>query len=115
MSTTINRAQIFRHAHEIARWRVLTVGKSVKPYREWFAEALRAEYKKLQQAKLREEQNRNGLPLASCAADRPAYRPTYRPAAFIGSREGAIAALSNRVAASFIAARADGRRAVHSI
>jgi hypothetical protein len=115
MSTTINRSQIFRRAHEIARWRILTVGKDVKPYRVWFAEALRAEYKRLQQAKLREDQNRNGLPLASCAADRPACRPTYRPAAFIGSREGAIAALGSRVAASFIAARADGRRAAHSM
>ncbi len=75
MSTTINRAQIFRRAHEVARWRVLSVGKSVKPYRVWFAEALRAEYKKLNQAKLREEQNRYGLPLASCAADRLGYRP----------------------------------------
>ncbi|RTL81888.1 MAG: hypothetical protein EKK29_17195 [Hyphomicrobiales bacterium] len=110
-----NRAQIFRRAHETARWRVLSVGKSVKPYRAWFAEALRAEYKKLHQAKLREEQNRNGLPIASCAADRPAYRHTYHPAAYIGSREGAIAALGSRVAASFIAARADGRRAAHSI
>jgi hypothetical protein len=70
-----NRAQIFRRAHEIARWRILTVGKCVKPYRAWFAEALRAEYKKLQQAKLREEQNLNGLPIASCAADRLGQGP----------------------------------------
>jgi hypothetical protein len=75
MSAAINRSQIFRRAHEIARWRFLTVGKSVKPYREWFADALRAEYKKLQQAKLREEQNLNGLPIASCTADRLGYRP----------------------------------------
>lgn len=111
MAAEINKAAMFRRAHEIARWRVLTVGKSVKPYRVWFAEALRAEYKRLKQAKLREEQNRNGLPLASCIAD----RPTYRPAAFIGSREGALAALGARVEASFIAARADGRRVEHSI
>ncbi len=43
MSTTINRAQIFRRAHEVARWRILSVGKGVKPYRVWFAEALRAD------------------------------------------------------------------------
>jgi hypothetical protein len=115
MATKINKAAMFRRAHEIARWRVLTVGKSVKPYREWFADALRAEYRKIEQAKLREEQNRQGLPIASCAADRPAYRPTYRPAAYMGSREGAIASLGARVAASFITARADGRRAAHSM
>jgi hypothetical protein len=115
MNAKMDKAAMFRRAHEIARWRVLTVGKSVKPYREWFADALRAEYRKLQQAKLRQEQNFNGLPIASCAADRPAHRATYRPAAYVGSREGAIAALGSRVEASFMAARADGRRAAHSM
>jgi hypothetical protein len=69
MTAKINKAAMFRRAHEIARWRVMSVGKSVKPYREWFAEALRSEHRKLKQAKLREEQNLNGLPLASCRAD----------------------------------------------
>ncbi len=82
MSTTINRAQIFRRAHEVARWRVLSVGKSVKPYRVWFAEALRAEYKKLNQAKLREEPNRYGLPLASCARS-PRLSPLFLHPRFV--------------------------------
>ncbi|CAJ0854453.1 hypothetical protein AMST5_00742 [freshwater sediment metagenome] len=69
MSAKINKAAMFRRAHEIARWRVMSVGKAVKPYREWFAEALRSEYRKMHQAKLREDQNLNGLPLASCRAD----------------------------------------------
>ncbi len=67
--TAINKAAMFRRAHEIARWRVASVGKGVKPYRQWFAEALRSEYRKLHQAKLRKDQNRNGLPIASCRAD----------------------------------------------
>jgi hypothetical protein len=69
MSAKINKAAMFRRAHEIARWRVMSVGKAVKPYREWFAEALRSEYRNMHQAKLREDQNLNGLPLASCRAD----------------------------------------------
>ncbi len=75
MTAKINKAAMFRRAHEIARWREATVGKSVKPYRVWFADTLRSEYRKIQQATLREEQNVNGLPIASCLADRPAYRP----------------------------------------
>jgi hypothetical protein len=69
MSTKMDKAAMFRRAHEIARWRVMSVGKAVKPYRAWFAEALRSEYRKLHQANLREEQNLNGLPIASCRAD----------------------------------------------
>jgi hypothetical protein len=34
-----------------------SIRQAVKPYRAWFAEALRSEYRKLHQAKLREEQN----------------------------------------------------------
>jgi hypothetical protein len=78
MTAKINKAAIFRRAHEIARWRVMSVGKAVKPYRAWFAEALRSEYRKLKQAALREEQNLNGLPIASCRAD---YAP--RPITYI--------------------------------
>ncbi|RTL88105.1 MAG: hypothetical protein EKK29_05895 [Hyphomicrobiales bacterium] len=68
MSTTINRSQIFRRVHEIARWRAFSAGKRVT-YRQLFTDALRSEYRKLKQAKLREEQNLNGLPIASCRAD----------------------------------------------
>jgi hypothetical protein len=69
MTAKMDKAAIFRRAHEIARWRVMSVGKAVKPYRAWFAEALRSEYRKARNAQLREEQNLNGLPLASCRAD----------------------------------------------
>ena len=68
MSAKINKAAMFRRAHEIARWRVMSVGKAVKPYRAWFAEALRSEYRKARNAQLRKEQN-IGLPLRSCRAD----------------------------------------------
>jgi hypothetical protein len=81
MPAKINKAAMFRRAHEIARWRVMSVGKSVKPYRAWFADALRSEYRKARNAQLREEQN-IGLPLRSCRAD---YALAPRSVAYLRS------------------------------
>lgn len=76
MTAKINKAAIFRRAHFMARWRAASAGKQFV-YRELFAAALRSEYRKLHQAKLREEQNFNGLPVASCRADFASRRVSY--------------------------------------
>lgn len=70
MSSAYDRSTIMRAAHFMARWRVQSVGGS---YREWFARALSAEWKKAKAARLREESN-VGLPVRSCAADHLAAR-----------------------------------------
>jgi hypothetical protein len=68
MSAKFNTKAIMTRAHEIARWRKFSVGKS-KTYSEVFKEALRSAWYAAKQQALRIEQNRNGVPLASCASD----------------------------------------------
>ena len=81
MTAIYNTKQIMTRAHEIARWRKFSVGKA-KSYAEVFKEALRPAWYAAKQQALRIEQNRNGLPLASCAYDY--RRPVGR---IIGRRE----------------------------
>jgi hypothetical protein len=68
-TTTFDRKAIMQAAHFMARWRVASCGGS---YREWFAKALRTEWKRAGEAKARHEQN-VGLPIRTCFADKPAY------------------------------------------
>ncbi|MGJ0454180.1 MAG: hypothetical protein ACR65T_13275 [Methylocystis sp.] len=70
MSANFDRSAIMKAAHFMARWRVQSVGGS---YREWFAKALSAEWKKAKAARVRDESN-VGFPVGSCIADRPAPR-----------------------------------------
>ena len=65
---TFNLSRIMQAAHATAKWRVASVGGS---YREWFASALRTEWKRAKESRARREQN-IGLPLRSCPADEPA-------------------------------------------
>ncbi len=60
-----NRSRIMQAARATAKWRIASVGGS---YREWFAKALRIEWKRAKEARARREQN-IGLPLRSCPAD----------------------------------------------
>ena len=48
MSATFNRSRIMQAAHATAKWRVASVGGS---YREWFAKALRTEWKRAKEGK----------------------------------------------------------------
>ncbi|TLG77792.1 hypothetical protein [Methylocystis sp. B8] len=63
--TSFDRSAIMKAAHFTARWRVQSVGGS---YRQWFAKALAAEWKKAKAARLRNESN-IGLPVRTCFAD----------------------------------------------
>lgn len=85
MSSAYDRSAIMKAAHFTARWRVQSVGGS---YREWFAKALSAEWKKAKAARARFEQN-IGLPLRSCFADRLAPRFPLRP--FYTTHSGRLA------------------------
>lgn len=80
MSAKINKAAMFRRAHEIARCRAFTAGKRFT-YRQLFAEALRSEYRKARNNQLRHEQN-ICLPVRSCRAD---FALTPRPVSFTRS------------------------------
>jgi hypothetical protein len=71
MTITFDRKAIMQAAHFMARWRVACVGGS---YREWFAKALKTEWKRAREAKARHEQN-VGLPLRTCFADKPRRFP----------------------------------------
>ena len=62
-------------AHATAKWRIASVGGS---YHEWFAKALRTEWKRAKEAKARREQN-VGLPIGSCVADAPVRAPLSIP------------------------------------
>jgi hypothetical protein len=80
MATKFDTKAIMTRAHEIARWRKFSSGN--KPYADVFKEALQSAWYAAKQQALRVEQNRNGVPLASCAFDY--RRPVSR---FIGRRE----------------------------
>ena len=82
MSATFNRSRIMQAAHATAKRQIASVGGS---YREWFAKALRTEWKRAKEAKARREQN-IGLPLRSCPADEPAAYASLRDKARPPSR-----------------------------
>lgn len=119
-----NRAAIMKAAHFTAKWRVATVGGS---YREWFAKALAYEWRRAKVAIARVESNL-GLPIRSCPADAPAFRPRVQAAqtktrvmrfgslrlfAGSGAHAAAIDDAANRIGARFQHSRNSGRRAAH--
>jgi hypothetical protein len=114
MSTTFDRKAIMQAAHFTAKWRVATVGGS---YREWFANALAAEWKKAKADRARFEQN-IGLPVRSCRVDAPAPRAvlgkrygSVRLFAGPGAYAAAVASFGDNAASTFTRERAAGRRA----
>ncbi|WP_400769384.1 hypothetical protein [Methylosinus sporium] len=119
---SFNRAAIMKAAHFTAKWRVATVGGS---YREWFAKALAYEWRRAKAVVAREESNL-GLPIRSCPADVPAFRPRVQAApatsrvmrfgslrlfAGPGAHAAAIDDAASRVGARFQPSRNNGRRA----